>query len=758
MSDNVLPLPFPTPERSYTPRLGGSVDVRELLGMQDDIAAPIAFGSDRWDLAGHPAWKNKVGDQTVINFSRIPRRWKAIAKEWALAALNPVEVLHEFGVDTDTVPVDVFFGEAALPVTVQGNVKQLSLVLRRLDAANLHHIAHGDWDQVTAAMRTPLDRDSAKQAKTVGTRTCIQQANQLIALHRFGPAVGWELPFGSEPWDGDLPSAVFKQAGSERAANSTRPHEAVGHILGLSGFIIDQLATDIVAHTRWWVDTRHSQPLAEDRAEARARYSDIFGELAARHGGRIPATRRPDGGLSPAHMSIGYLLGIDQVSEAVGYDCSTAVSNAGLTRAEQHADEPFTPDEHLSVCPLPIAALPHHSHGDPVPWAPRLLWDRRELHWWISALLYSCAFYLQATIGLRDQDRDLLAVGCVRPRQVTDSAGHPTTVWELHGWKQKQRTIPIPTVFPVGERVRRAVTVLEELHAALGNPAGTITELPGGDGIRLFDSALNLGSVRGGRDAIHLDLSYMRWFRQAAERLHRAGVVPRDLSDVEDVTAAQIRITALQSVAARPLGQALAAAYGQWSSQRVMHGYVGDVARQIVFIPEHGDGMEAARNEARGRHLVHAAQVRDAVNGNGVERLDEALARHPELSNPTPLTASTLKRMGKRQANLAVSPWTLCIYQDEGALCGGHGAADFRLCRPGECRNSAQTQAQRAAMELRRRTDLRLHPFLARDAHKIAEGLPNLEAEFAELSDDDLVALIDDDIDAFVRAAVKESR
>jgi hypothetical protein len=224
--------------------LDPDIDVRILLGLEDDVPVPVRFRSDVWDLSGHPAWRNKAGGQTKVDFTAVPRHWRALVKEWAVASLDPALVLPALGVDFDQMPADAYFAEPARPVTVQGNVKQASLALRRMEAAGLLSVDLDGWDRVTAALRTPLDRAGAKEAKTVATRTCVQQANQLVALHRFGDVVGWTNPFGSQPWDGQPPVQVFRTPGSERALNSIRPHEAVGHLLGLCAFTFDKLAAE----------------------------------------------------------------------------------------------------------------------------------------------------------------------------------------------------------------------------------------------------------------------------------------------------------------------------------------------------------------------------------------------------------------------------------------------------------------------------------------------------------------------------------
>lgn len=740
----------------------GADDVVALLGLDDDIDHTIPYQSDIWDLAGHPAWKGKVGAQTAINFTEVEAYWRPLVKLWALCSLDPEGVAEQL--DLDPLAVMSVFREAAKPVTVQGNVKAAKNVLGRLAAAGLYEIAWDDWDRATAAIRSPHSRAAGVASKTLTTRTAIQWSNQIVALDRFGAVAGWEDPFGSPPWQNQLVSHVFKATGSEKQQlNAVRPTEAVGAVLGVAAFVIDELADDILTHLEWWRSRLAGASPPAGAESAREALCELYITIAEANGGKVPGVVR-NGQLAVAHQAMCDLVGgVTHLAPAPASgrppgDKATPLSKFAVKRAEAALGYRLVPDTSVTPCPLTLRTFPSVTEpGTVVPWASRLLWERAELRWWVSALLYAVAYYLQATVGLRDLDRDLLAVGCVK-RKVINVEGEAVPVWELHAWKQKQLAVPTKTTFAVAERVARAVEMVERLHTLLDVEAPEIDGLPERGHRRLFASDLNVGSARGGREAIHLDLGYMRWFRAMAERLHAAGVVPQDLSDVPDVTSQEVRITAMQAYADRTLGQALSASYGKWTTSRVMRGYIGDVAERLVFVAD--ADAEGVSVEARAQHLVELAANEATLSGNGVSKLATALESHRDvfadldLANPEPLTKAQLRQIGKTERNLEVGPYTHCFFDPAHALCGGRGSADFRLCRPGACHNSVMTRGQRAAVELRRRALGRLHPSLARDRAKIDEDLDADLADLGGLDDAELRAIIDDEVDRYLTRAV----
>ena len=271
---------------------------------------------------------------------------------------------------------------------------------------------------------------------------------------------------------------------------------------------------------------------------------------------------------------------------------------------------------------------------------------------------------------------------------------------------------------------------------------------------RLFDAQLLLDG-RPGRDSIHLDLSFMSWLVLGAKRLFERGVIGRDLDDVTRLTVATIRITALQAYASRHLGDALVQQFGQWSTKAAGLGYHADIVK-LIHLADPADASQV-KHEEIGRTVVRAARTLGKMRGNGVPALEELIERnYGALTNPAPLSLARLRALGKKNHNLASGPYTLCIYRPEQALCGGRGAADFRLCRPSECRNSAMTVAQRAKIELRRRQEAAMGTPLWRSANKIQDAMPEIQIEFAELADQELVRIIAEELDSYLSEALNE--
>jgi len=232
-------------------------------------------------------------------------------------------------------------------------------------------------------------------------------------------------------------------------------------------------------------------------------------------------------------------------------------------------------------------------------------------------------------------------------------------------------------------------------------------------------------------------------------------VLERHLDDVS-ITMRQVRITCAQAYAVREHGQALAAAFGQWDTARVASGYVGDVYRLIMPV-DPGETVDIAREDA-GRRLRFAEQHRGEFAGKGLARLDEIIERNRDaLSNPQPLSAARLRTLGKNNINIEQGPLTMCIYRSESALCGGKGKADFRLCSPGQCRNSVMSKADRARYEVMRRQHLALNAeVLRRAADKMHEANPEIADEFAGVSDDELHGIVKAHLDEYVQAALED--
>ncbi|BCJ42313.1 hypothetical protein GCM10010168_86880 [Actinoplanes ianthinogenes] len=734
---NVLRLRPPS-EDENSKVVADDTDVRALIPLGYDIDRPVYFMHDRWDTAGHPSWTSKHGSQTALDFSGVPVHWRTAAKEWILLQLDPDLAPRWSPQD----PIAVSWPTIQEPtklVTAQGNLKQLRLVLAVLDAHHIITPTSEDWARVRVLMQQPQNRAEKLSGAQLAAGTLRGRAQQMQSLWSIRSIVGRPNLLGSEPFDGEETTSLFG-SGHRPKRNLRRPHEDVGRCLGFVAWAFDHIADDILAHSRWWAE--HTVAPEDGPTTQQEGYDAMFDVAREVHSrvGKLPGRRNSTGGLTLAHIALGLLCGAPDADEAFLW---------GRYAMRRFRDEDLD-EGGGNPCNLPVTEFLQRGGTGNSAWTHRLLPVRDELRFWQSALVYYAMYYLAATCGLRDKDLACLTPGCVKRETKTRPNGETYEVVTMRGYKTKNRMAPQRTTWKVNHRIARIIEVIEELHRIHGiTPAtSTITGEP-----LLFDAQLITASARTVRDTIHLDLSFMDWLIKGAKRLHHRGVSPADLADVTRVNISQIRITAIQAYASRDLGNALAAQFGQWNHQSVAMGYHADVYK-IIHLADPLDALEL-QHEHIGRVMRRAAQNPDALRGKGVTRMRQAVERQgPALSNPAPLSSARLKVVGKRNPNIAVGPYTICVHAAEGALCGGEGAADFRLCRPFECRNSAMTPGQRARVELRRRLELRMHPALHRSARKIGEAMPEIVAEFAEVSDDELARIIATELDEYVAEAL----
>jgi hypothetical protein len=733
---NVVPLR--QPDASEGSRVvSDETDVRSLIPGGEYLTEVCRFASDTWDLAGHPTWSTKVGSRTKLNFSGVPDHWRTAAKEWALLCLNP-SLAPQWKPDDPVAQTWPQNQEPARPATVQGNLKQLRLMLTLLDKYGIYEPDSDGWARVVALMRQPQTRGEKLEGTVLSPGTLRGRAYNVKTFWSIRSVVGRPTLLGSEPFDGEDPTALFG-SGSAPKKNLRRPHEDVGRCLGLVAWVFDNLSDDILAHLRWWYGERVTLDQAPvSREEGRQEMVGLLHELINEQGA-LPASKNANGGTTLAHSALGWLLRVETADEAFDWG----------RYALRQFENPTLDLTGGNPCPLPIRELPRADGSGEVAWADRLLMGD-ELRFWASALVYYGMVYIAATCGLRDGDLSYLPLGCLERSTKLRPSGEEYEVFELHGYKQKNRTTPVRTSWPVNGRIARIIDVVTELHEIYDIEAAIHPQT--GEKC-LFDAQLITSADRSGRKTVHLDLKFVTWLKKGAGYLHERGLIHDNLDDLDGVNSSTIRITALQAYAARPLGNALAAAFGQWSTQNVAMGYHMDVYK--IISP--ADPMDAAEFQAEfvGRTLANASRDVKDLRGSGVPRLQQVIERNArQLANPAPLSASRIKRLGKDNPNIEVGPYTICVYSPDGALCGGKGSADFRLCRPFECRNSAMTPGQRARVELRRRLEAAGSAVQQRSAKKLAEGMPEIVEEFEATPDDDLVRLVAQEMDDYIVEAL----
>ncbi len=734
-----IPLRSPT-SPAVGPMFLPTERIADLIPGGEHLSRDVTFGLDCWDLAGHPSWRDKAGTATRLDFQRFAPRWQGAAKELALIQLNPslAKIRAAGNPMAENWPE---IQEPVAPVTAQGNLKMLSHALGIVDRNGIVRFDSDEWQRLSVLLVQPVDVSDKREGAVLSAATGRGRAQQLVALWQCTIITSRTGLLGEgAPFDGKELNSVF---GHRLRLNSVRPHESVGHMLGYAAWIFDNIAEDIVEHVEWWAaNCADEAPLS--REELREAMLDLAGELAHKSGGRLPGSRNLNGGLTLAHGVLGRLLG--------AYDSDEAYL-AGRWVMSQLGDS-VTLSEDYSPCPVPITVLPARN-GPALPWTRGLMPTNLELDLWQRRLVYAAMYYLAATVMLRDSQLAMLPLDplVVEVRTLSDGTSYEQRT--LKAFKTKNRHAPVPTTVTVNARVEQVIAVLQRLQRALGYETArhSQTGLP-----LLFDQriATPLGKLPrdGNRDELYLDLSFVSVMRGGAAELYERGVIGRDLADAE-LNMRQVRITCAQAYAVREHGQALAAAFGQWDTAAVATGYVGDVYKLITPL-EPEDALDIARQD-RGRRLVRAARERENLTGRGLARLEETIEAHADrLSNPAPLTLARLATLGKANPNLEQGPLTLCIYQQEGARCGGKGKADFRLCLPGQCGNSVMSPADRARYELMRRQHLVLDaPVLRRAAAKMDEANPEIRKEFESHSDQDLQRIIADHVDDYVRAALE---
>ena len=720
-------------------RVAAAVDVRELIPGGLDVASPVRFSSDVWELRGHASWRSKAGLQTRLDFSGISPYWRTAAKEWVLLCLDPNLATQWAPED----PIATTWPETQEPiklVTAQGNLKALRAGLEVLTRYDLVEPDEDGWMRVWVLMRQPQDREEKRNTTSLSPGTLRMRVQQLRSLWSVRSIIGRHTMLGTAPF-GEIESTELAGSGGRPRRNLRRPHEDVGLCLGYVAWVFDNLADDIVQHARWWSESvLPPDQCPSSKADGYEAMTSLLHEIVSATGELPGVLSKGNSKPSLAHAALARLLG--QYDPDVAYLW-------GRYALRRFPNTPIVVDGG-NPCPFPLRQFDHVDGSGALTWAPRLLDTRDELRWWASALVYYALFYIASTCGLRDLDLDCLPIGCVRHEVRHRPTGEAYEVITMRGYKQKNRMAPVPTEWKVSERIARIVGIVEQLHEIYGI-APSRNDHTGER--RLFDSKLITASDRGMRDSVHLDLSWMNWITEGARRLHDRGVVERSLEGVTKLTVPMVRITALQAYASRQLGSALVAQFGQWSNQAVALGYHGDVFK-LMHLADPEDARELEQEHA-GRTLVRAARGIDELRGRGSPRLRQVLeSAGLELSNPAPLSTSRLKRLGKQNPNIRTGPYTICVYSAATALCGGDGAADFRLCRPYECRNSVMTTGDRARVELRRRDELRMSPILRRSAEKLAAGMPEIVEEFRQQADDELLKIVVSELDDYVAEAL----
>lgn len=700
--------------------------LRLLIPGGADFDVDVVFGDDLWDLSGHPTWHPKAGTRLILDFTTIGPRWRMTAKNLALLQMNPRLAVER----AEHAPLAQTWArsqEAIKPITAQGNLKMLKHATDIIDAAHIYDFDEAAWERLRLLLVTPRSKAEKQDGALLSPATGRGRAQQLRALWEVAQILDRpDLLSPDSPFGGRESTELYALKSNR---NSVRPTDAVGELLGFTGWVVDHVLEDIVATVEWWAASAAPEPPMSQAGL----YDDMLNllcNIAESHHGALPGVRNLNGGLTLAHGALGRLLGQSDADEAY---------LAGRWAMRQLGDA-VTLSEDVTPCPVTLATF--DTPAGPQTWTRRLLPSKHELDAWQRYAIYACMYYLSATLMLRDSQLSLLPLGSLSAETLETPDGTPFTRYELHAYRTKNRHTPVPTKVVVSARVAKLITLLERLQAALGyQPALAPTGQP-----FLLDQRLAVPFGKeprvDARDGLYLDLGFDKVLANAAARLHERGVIARDLTGIK-VNMREVRITCAQAYASREYGAALSAAYGQWDTRQVAAGYVGDIYKRLIT-PIDPEEVEDELMAGKARALIGASRERETLSGRGLPRLDEAIERSaPRLANGAPLTPARQRALGKDNRNIHQGTLTLCIWQPEGAMCEGVAGPDFAKCAPGQCRNSIMTPADRARYELRRRSYLDPDtPVGRRGAARLDQLNPEIKPEFDGLSDDELQDII----------------
>lgn len=714
--------------------------LRQLIPGGGDLKLDQSFGEEAWDLTGHRAWTAKNGATTKFDFSRLSPRWRVVAQHLAIFQMNP-QLVSDLAPGVPLAQTWAGSQEPVKPITAQGNLKVLVNATALLDRYHLITFDEETWERVITLLVTPQNKAEKREGATLGADTGRGRALQLRALWEVTHIVGRTDLLGADPpFGGRESTALYDRS---RKHNSVRPSAAVNQMLGFTGWFIDHALEDIVATIEWWSDNAVSAASDDDTKSSYDAMLDLCCRIAADNNGILPGVRNANGGLTLAHSSLGRLIGVFDADR--GYCAGRWVM--------RRLGDSVTLSEHFSPCPVELKLI--STPEGPRSWTRRLLPMQNELDQWQRYSIYACMFYLSATLMLRDSQLSCLPLNAITTEPIELPDGTSVDQHTLKAYRTKNRHSPAPTTVVVSSRTARVIDLLQRLQRALGyQPALAATGLP-----FLFDQRLAVPFGKtprcDARDGLYLDAGFDKLLRQAASLLFDRGVISQNLDDIT-VNARQVRITCGQAYASREHGAALAAAYGQWDSRQVAAGYVGDVYKRLIT-PVDPEDVEDQIVMGKGESLVAAHNQRAQLSGRGLPRLDEALKRsEPSLANPAPLTPARKKALGKMNRNLHQGTLTLCLWQVEGAMCGGKAGPDFAKCAPGECRNSVMTPGNRARYELMRRQYLTPDTVAGRrGSARLDELNPHIKSEFAGKTDDELRDMVGKQYDAWVAATLQ---
>lgn len=709
------------PGRGSRTTVDDATDLRTLIPGAETVREPIRFGNNTWDFTGYP-----LVNQTIyrLEFGGIPPIWRQVVKGWALLRVNPdLAANGKSGLKTDDVMMRVAAAERPLSlISLFPYVGGLALSLTILNRDYGEHLSSEDW--MSFASQLAAENPNAGPASLAG------YVRPLLSLWSHRGLLDAPEMFGGRPFTGRTPESVFGVPA--RDLNVERPApELCGPLLGLSLWIMDNCAEDILSR----LEALAATPDVTDRSReeqleiVRQRLLDWEGTQRSLPG--VLSLRRKT--IAPAWATFVKLAGCsaDALRNPTG-EAKLVFDRLQKDLGVSLAEDGFN---------LPISRVPGID-GNLIPWIDSLAPTRYglSLDHWAGSLAYCCAFVITLLTTARDRELAALPHDCLF-ESTYERGDVDVPVVRMRGYLVKNRKAPVAAEWIVGDDVVRAVGLIHRLKAALGLPPRSHPQT--GKEVLLHPG---LGRARGEQtgDTLRLASAYLNRIRTSADHLARRGVVPALPLLPDWLSHRTLRITGIEAYASQAWGDALAAAQGHWSNRKVAEGYFGHLPRS-VYIADPAS-VEEVRQHLTGQVLLDVANDRagdvSEVAGNGSARLEKALAATitPDLLTG-PVTGRQVRQIAKRNPNVYVGELTICVF-GPGGLCGSGSEADFKLCRPFVCRNSATTKAQRGRLELRRRVWLQFDGAFERARRKIEADTPGIAEEFADLDDAALRELI----------------
>ena len=766
-----------TAPKAFTKKIPvGETRVFDLLNLS--LQGGPRFEDDTWhldDLPGWPAGTRPSGKKFL--FGDIPEVWRPLAKVTALVELDPAAAIIKFKLNS--LAVHTYFPAGAQNRTVGAHIEFLADALPAVvnsGGTTFNGLSSSQWNKVATLLRYEVEVRRTgivpAGAAPVLPSTSRRRGYPLVLLHQVAQLFGWDNPFGSPPF-GNVPLKKVFPDTTRSPYNKVQPTDDAETAVAVASYFFESgIAQNIFDAAKWWFkpDSRdetsryYTEAETQDEngkfsKEQKAKFAEFLRDFFDEHQ-KLPQNEK--GQIAWARLYS--LAGFDWVSRDPFLTSIRNLMRPDL-EAKTGSDDVFykwlraQPKAQMNfsdVRPVEVLSFVPDADGERkmIRWCEQSdleLGDslKQKIGWivWMAVTL------LHGHGGFRLKDRAMLDFdSCVEEWRDADGQ----TYWRLHAWKSKgKENRPEPIQFPISKTLFDALTLVKELHELLGIEAKPIERLKGvqSSARHLFAGDLILLNARP-RETLTVGKQFVQEeVNMFIALLNERGIVEHD--GLENVSPTQFRATTMQNYAASTAhGQAVAAAFGAWTSPSVERGYLGDARRRSHVALGKNASLLHVEDELDvqvGAYLVDLAQ-RDDLNEPGQRRVAEAMHGNPEIEQiiDTKLLTdkqvqAALKRIGENEASrFHVGLFGACAYSSSRALCDGDGWLNSQDCRPAACGNSITTRHHRAAIENERRIIERIvkdNPtsILADTLAVMNEDGEEIIAEFTGIGDDELI-------------------